>query len=56
MKILEIGPSETLARGGMAEVIRGIRESPYLGQEFEIDSFPSYIDGSLPVRLPLHAP
>lgn len=51
MKILEIGPSETLARGGMAEVIRGIRESPYLGQEFEIDSFPSYIDGSLPVRL-----
>jgi len=35
----------------MAEVIRGIRESEVLGGAFEIDSFPSYIDGSLPVRL-----
>ena len=51
MKILEIGPSETRSRGGMAEVIRGIRKSRILGQEFEIDSFSSYIDGSLPVRL-----
>ena len=51
MRILEIGPSETKARGGMSEVIRGIRESGVLGREFEIDSFPSYIDGSLPVRL-----
>lgn len=51
MKILEIGPSETRSRGGMAEVIRGIRESEVLGRAFEIDSFPSYIDGSLPVRL-----
>lgn len=51
MKILEIGPSETRARGGMAEVIRGIRESEVLSREYEIDSFPSYIDGSLPVRL-----
>ena len=51
MKVLEIGPSETRARGGMSEVIRGIRESEILGREFEIDSFPSYIDGSLPARL-----
>lgn len=51
MRILEIGPSETRARGGMSEVIRGIRESGALRQEFEIDSFPSYIDGSLPIRL-----
>lgn len=51
MKILEIGPSETRSRGGIAEVIRGIRESEVLGGAFEIDSFPSYIDGSLPVRL-----
>ena len=51
MRVLEIGPSETRARGGMSEVIRGIRESGALGREFEIDSFPSYIDGSLPVRL-----
>lgn len=51
MKILEIGPSEIHARGGMVQVIRDIRESGRLGQEFEIDSFPSYIDGRLPVRL-----
>lgn len=51
MRILEIGPSETRARGGMSEVIRGIRESEVLSREFEIESFPSYIDGSLPVRL-----
>ena len=48
MKILEIGPSETGARGGMAEVIRDIRKSGSLRREFEIDSFASYIDGSLP--------
>lgn len=51
MRVLEIGPSETCARGGMAEVIRGIRESEVLKREFQIDSFPSYIDGRLPVRL-----
>ena len=51
MRILEIGPSEARSRGGMAEVIRGIRESEVLSREFEVDSFPSYIDGSLPVRL-----
>ena len=43
MRILEIGPSETRARGGMSEVIRGIRESGALRQEFEIDSFPSFM-------------
>ena len=51
MKVLEIGPSETRARGGMSEVIRGIRESEILGRAFEVDSFPSCIDGSLPARL-----
>lgn len=51
MRVLEIGPSETRSRGGMAEVIRGIRESEVLEREFQIDSFPSYIDGCLPVRL-----
>lgn len=51
MKILEVGPSEARSRGGMAEVIRGIRESKVLSGGFEVDSFPSYIDGSLPVRL-----
>ncbi len=51
MKVLVIGPSDTRSCGGMAEVIRGIRESELLNQEFEIDIFPSYIDGSLAVRL-----
>ena len=51
MKILVIGPSETKAHGGISTVIRVIRESEPLNQEFEIDVFPSYIDGSLLVRL-----
>lgn len=51
MKILVIGPSETESCGGMAEVARGIRESGLLNREFDIDLFPSYIDGSLAVRL-----
>ena len=51
MKVLVIGPSETRSRGGMAAVIRGIRESKQLNKEFDIDIFPSYIDGSLPIRL-----
>ena len=51
LKILEIGPSETRARGGMSAVIREIRESRFLEGEFEIDSFSSYIDGNLIVRV-----
>ena len=35
MKILVIGPSETGSRGGMAAVIRGIRESSTLNGEFD---------------------
>lgn len=51
MKVLVIGPSVTRALGGMAVVIRGIRESEVLNREFEIDIFPSYIDGNLALRL-----
>ncbi len=35
-KILVVGPSETKACGGMAAVIRGIRESRQLQAEFEM--------------------
>ncbi len=51
LKILEIGPSEKRARGGMSAVIREIRESRRLKEEFEIDSFSSYIDGCLAARV-----
>ncbi len=51
MKVLVIGPSVTRALGGMAVVIRGIRESELLNREFEIDIFPSYVDGNLALRL-----
>lgn len=51
MKVLVIGPSDTGSMGGMASVIRDIRESRQLNEEFDIDIFPSYIDGSLAVRL-----
>lgn len=50
-KVLVIGPSDTRSRGGMATVIRGIRESRVLHARYDITIFPSYIDGSLPVRL-----
>lgn len=51
MKILVIGPSTTGSRGGMAAVIRGIEESEALDREFSIDIFPSFVDGSFPLRL-----
>jgi len=51
MKVLVVGPSTTRSRGGMAEVIHGIRQSESLNREFEIDVFPSYIDGSLMIRI-----
>lgn len=50
MKVLVIGPSDTGSQGGMAAVIRDIRESRQLNEEFDIDIFPSYIDGSLILR------
>lgn len=51
MKVLVIGPSMTRALGGMAVVIRGIQESELLNREFDIDIFPSYIDGNLILRI-----
>lgn len=51
MKVLVVGPSDTGSRGGMAQVIGGIREDEFLNREFHIDIHPSYIDGSLAVRL-----
>ncbi len=51
MKVLVIGPSDTRSRGGMATVIHGIRNSNVLNAEHDMTIFPSYIDGSLPVRL-----
>lgn len=50
-RILVVGPSETKARGGMSAVIREIRESELLQAEFEIDTYASYRDGCLAVRL-----
>lgn len=51
MKILVIGPSPENSKGGMATVIRGIREDKTLNSQFDIDIFDSYIDGSKPKRL-----
>lgn len=51
MRVLVVGPSDTKSRGGMATVINGIRNSKDLNQEYEIDIFPSYIDGNIAVRL-----
>lgn len=51
MKILVIGPSDTKSRGGMAVVIHDIRNSKVLNKSYDIDIFPSYIDGNIAVRL-----
>ncbi len=51
MKILVVGPHMTKARGGMSSVIRDIQESEELNREFDIDIYPSYIDGNLALRL-----
>lgn len=51
MKILVIGPSDTKSRGGMAAVIRDIRNSRILRQSYDFDIFSSYIDGRIVVRI-----
>lgn len=51
MRVLVIGPSNTKSRGGMATVISGIRGSKVLNEKYDIDIFPSYIDGNILVRL-----
>lgn len=39
MKVLVVGPSDMKSRGGMATVIRGIRNSKILNQKYSIDIF-----------------
>lgn len=51
VKILEIGPSPTRSKGGMATVIKAIQKSPHLKDDFEIEVFDSYIDGMAIKRL-----
>ena len=50
MKVLVVGPSDTGSRGGMAAVIKDIRNSKLLNEQFKIDIFPSYIDGNPIIR------
>lgn len=51
LRVLVIGPSHIRSLGGMAAVIRDIKESRLLNREFDIRIFPSYIDGNLALRL-----
>ena len=46
-KILVIGPSDTGSFGGMASVIRDIRNSEILNSLYDIDIHESFIDGNL---------
>lgn len=50
MRILIIGPSDTKSHGGMATVINGIRNSKILNEKYDIDIFPSFIDGNIIIR------
>lgn len=51
MKIMVIGPSDTRSRGGMATVIKEMRESRFLNRKYDMTIFSSYIDGNIAVRL-----
>lgn len=50
MRILVIGPSPTRSKGGMATVIREIKEDQVLNSQLKIDVFESFIDGGLLTR------
>lgn len=54
MKILEIGPSPEKSQGGMATVIQGIQSSKKLNEKFSIETFDSFIDGNIIIRV-LHS-
>ena len=45
MRVLVIGPSPDRSKGGMATVIKEIKEDVDLNQHFDIDILESYIDG-----------
>jgi glycosyltransferase involved in cell wall biosynthesis len=51
MKILVVGPSDTMSKGGMATVISDIRNSEILNNKYDIDIFGSYIDGNIITRI-----
>lgn len=51
MRVLEIGPSPSRSKGGMAAVIKGIQEDKSINAEFDIDIHESYIDGHIIIRL-----
>lgn len=45
MKVLIVGPSPEKSKGGMATVIKEIKDDNNLNTKFDIDIFDSYIDG-----------
>lgn len=51
MRVLVVGPSDTRSRGGMATVIREMREDTGLTRRYEMGFHASYIDGNLLTRL-----
>lgn len=51
MKILLVGPSPEKSYGGMATVIRNMRDDKILNQKHEIAVHDSYIDGNIVKRL-----
>lgn len=46
-KLLIIGPDPVKSLGGMATVIRNILQSELLNERYDIEMYPSYIDGPL---------
>lgn len=51
MRVLELGPSPFLSKGGMATVIKGILEDKKLNEEYEIYCHSTFVDGNIVKRL-----
>ena len=50
MKVLVVGPSDIKGRGGMSSVIKDIRNSKLLNENFQLDVFASCVDGNAVAR------
>ncbi len=51
MKILVVGPSCEKSKGGMSTVIKGIKYDKELNIKHDIETFSSFIDGNIIIRL-----
>lgn len=51
MRVLIIGPSPEKSKGGMATVIKEIKDDMEMSTKYDVDIFDSYVDGNIAARL-----